>query len=165
MCQRCWAFPCLAAQLITLILKDDFDIKNILWVFSGRRGIHGWVCDAEARSMNNEMRNAVVQYMSLPIGNENADRLTLSSPLHPHLKRAFYKLYPSFETIVIEDQNVLSLEKHRIKFIQYLPYEIQGQVSEKWKQVLYQVNRENTNNYGLNLWKIWLEEYNSWKHR
>jgi DNA primase small subunit len=88
-----------------------------MWVFSGRRGVHGWVCDAEARSMNNEMRGSLVQYMSLPLGNENSDRLTLSSPLHPHLKRAFKTLYPSFESIVIEDQNILSVEKHRIRFI------------------------------------------------
>lgn len=102
-CQRCWAFPCLAAQLITQILKEDFDIKNILWVFSGRRGVHGWVCDPEARSMSNEMRTSVLQYMNLPLGNENSDRLQLQTPLHPHLIRAFKKLYPSFEKIVIED--------------------------------------------------------------
>lgn len=59
-CQRCWAFPCLAAQVITTILKEDFDIHNTLWVFSGRRGVHGWVCDSEARTMNNEARSAVV---------------------------------------------------------------------------------------------------------
>ena len=115
--------------------------------------------------MNNEMRGSVVQYMSLPLGNENADRLTLASTLHPHLKRAFNKLYPHFENVVITDQNVLSLEKHRMRFLQYLPYEIQGLVQDKWKFMLPDLQKENRAGYGMDLWKVWIEEYNSWKHK
>lgn len=58
-CQRCWSYLNIAAKLLTEILKDDFGLENCLWVFSGRRGIHCWICDPEARNMTNEMRSAV----------------------------------------------------------------------------------------------------------
>lgn len=74
-CERCFAYLKIAMHIIQETLQDDFDFSNLLWVFSGRRGIHAWVCDEEARAMTNEMRNAVVQYCNIGVGNENANRL------------------------------------------------------------------------------------------
>jgi DNA primase small subunit len=84
-CERCWVFPIAAMKVINVIMDEDFDFQNILWVFSGRRGIHGWVCDEEARSMNNEMRSAVVAYCNIGTGNELSGKLNLNYPLHPRL--------------------------------------------------------------------------------
>lgn len=44
-----------SVQVINEGLRDDFGFHNILWVFSGRRGIHCWVCDAEARAMTGNL--------------------------------------------------------------------------------------------------------------
>jgi len=78
-----------AMDVINVILEEDFDFKNLLWVFSGRRGIHAWVCDEGAREMTNEMRSAVVQYCNLEKGNEMSGHMVLQAPLHPRLRKIF----------------------------------------------------------------------------
>lgn len=69
-CKLCFQYLRVAMDVITKILDEDFDFQNVLWVFSGRRGIHAWVCDEGAREMTNEMRSAVVSYCNLEKGNE-----------------------------------------------------------------------------------------------
>ena len=48
-CELCFEYLKVAMVVITDILGQDFNFTNLLWVFSGRRGIHAWVCDEEAR--------------------------------------------------------------------------------------------------------------------
>lgn len=101
-CMKCWEFMTVATHLLNRTLTQDFGFENLLWVFSGRRGIHCWVCDDSARDMNNEQRSAVTEFINLGVGNELSGKLNLSHPLHPMLERAFKYLYPKkFEQIII----------------------------------------------------------------
>jgi len=102
-CQKCWSYLNVAAKLLTDMLREEFDFTNCLWVFSGRRGIHCWICDPEARNMSNEMRTAVTQYCSVTAGNELSGKLILTYPLHPNLRKAYEFLKPFFERIAIQE--------------------------------------------------------------
>lgn len=118
-------------RVISDILKDDFDFTNLLWVFSGRRGIHAWVCDEEARAMTNEMRSAVVSYCNIGVGNENANRLVLDYPMHPRLRQAYNYLRVEFLETIIRDHNLLRVETHREKMLGFLPYTQNDELRKK----------------------------------
>lgn len=75
LCSRCWKFMYLAYLVLKRSLAEDFGFTNILWVFSGRRGIHAWVSDERARFMRNEVRAAVTQYLDISISTDQADTM------------------------------------------------------------------------------------------
>ncbi|KRZ39559.1 DNA primase small subunit [Trichinella pseudospiralis] len=89
-CKICWHFIVAAIKVIDPILLDDFGFEHRLWVYSGRRGVHCWVADKEARNMNNEERSAVVEYISVVVGGEGQKKkvfLNEESVLHPVIQR------------------------------------------------------------------------------
>ena len=118
-------------KIISEILNDDFDFTNLLWVFSGRRGIHAWVCDESARAMTNEMRSAVVAYCNIGVGNENANKLVLDHPMHPRIRKAYINLKEKFLEVIIRDHNLLSIETHREKMLNFLPYTPNDELRKK----------------------------------
>lgn len=64
-CKRCWAYMGVAVRVLDSVLRTSFGYSNIMFVYSGRRGVHCWVCDDEARTLTDEARGAVVNYISV----------------------------------------------------------------------------------------------------
>jgi len=64
-CSTCWTFMAAALKVLNQGLREDFGFQHIAWFYSGRRGIHAWICDEEARNLSDEARSAVANYFEV----------------------------------------------------------------------------------------------------
>jgi DNA primase small subunit len=61
-----------------------------LWVYSGRRGAHAWVCDKKVRQMDDQKRRALAGYLEVIKGGaQGGKRVNIKRPLHPHVALVF----------------------------------------------------------------------------
>ncbi|ERT02675.1 hypothetical protein HMPREF1624_00976 [Sporothrix schenckii ATCC 58251] len=105
-CIRCWQFITMAVRVIDVALRDDFGFQHIVWIYSGRRGAHAWVCDKRARTLDDQRRRAIVGYLEvLRGGSQGGKRVNVRRPLHPHLSRSLNELRTHFQEDVLRDQD------------------------------------------------------------
>lgn len=90
-CQYCWAWMSCAAMTLRYLLQEDFGFSHILPVFSGRRGVHLWVCDQRARAMTDDERSALVGYCTVvapkTMRSSVVADLANHRPIHPTIRR------------------------------------------------------------------------------
>lgn len=86
-CKLCWRWIPMAIDVIDKALRADFGFKHILWVYSGRRGAHAWVCDWKARELNDQRRKAIAGYLELLRGGDKSGKkISVKRPMHPHIE-------------------------------------------------------------------------------
>ncbi|XP_047527571.1 DNA primase small subunit [Vanessa atalanta] len=152
-CDKCWKFMVVACEIINAALKDDFGFQSILWVFSGRRGIHCWISDYEARTLDSPGRAAVADYLCLIMGGENQSKKVHlgSDNLHSSIRRALIVIDKYFDEIV-QDQEFLSTSDRLKSFLKMIPDEaLRKQVQE---------NLERMPTSSIDRWKSFVNNYN-----
>ncbi|CAL5430011.1 unnamed protein product [Camellia sinensis] len=137
-CLDCWPLMTVAVKVIDTTLRDDFGFNHVLWVYSGRRGVHCWVCDEKARRLNNEQRAAIADYFRVYKGNENSHKkVSLTGhALHPFLARSYTEVLKGFfEEKLLSSQNLFSNEERFEKILEMIPDEsITSELRGKWQE-------------------------------
>lgn len=135
-CHRCWVLMTAAIQITDKRLKTDFGFKHVMWIYSGRRGVHCWVADERARLLNTNARAAVVDYLSM-IGEkakEDEDKRVVRLPkrLHPMVADVCEIARPSFEAY-IEAQQLLEHPERFTPLLDMLPApETREELKKAW---------------------------------
>ncbi|KAI9332377.1 hypothetical protein BDR26DRAFT_806422 [Obelidium mucronatum] len=124
-CLKCWDFMTVSIKILDRALQDDFGFKHRLWVYSGRRGVHCWVCDDRARKLTAEARRAIVNYLEVVKGGEETSKkVSLNAKsLHPSLRKAQEVLNPMFTQRLIHNQDILTNPEKWKKIIALIPDE------------------------------------------
>ncbi|KAG7477472.1 hypothetical protein MATL_G00069970 [Megalops atlanticus] len=108
-CSKCWTLMTIAIRILDRALREDFGFRHCLWVYSGRRGVHCWVCDPAARKLSVAARSAVAEYLSLVKGGEETvKKVQLSDPIHPFIKESLMVVERYFSQYALAGQDILS---------------------------------------------------------
>ncbi|KAK4227647.1 eukaryotic and archaeal DNA primase small subunit [Podospora fimiseda] len=133
-CLKCWQFITMAVKVIDTGLREDFGYEHILWVYSGRRGAHAWVCDRKARQLDDRKRKAIAGYfVAVKGGKESGKRVNLRRPLHPHLARSLDILKEHFQYDILEQQDPWRDNEQAAHLLSLLPdIKLREALRKKW---------------------------------
>ncbi|KAI8644147.1 hypothetical protein BD408DRAFT_413791 [Parasitella parasitica] len=147
-CMLCWEFMTVAIKVIDTSLRDDFGFEQILWVYSGRRGVHCWVCDQSARKLDNESRKAIVSFLDIiKGGSQVARKVKLPMNLHPSLRRSFKIVDKHFKSLLLSNMGILDRAETWDKVLDIIPdAEVREKIESQWI--------EHPNKSGAEKWSI-----------
>jgi DNA primase small subunit len=140
-CKRCWAFISVAVKVLDEMIRDDFGFKHLLWVYSGRRGIHCWISDEEACALTDDARRAIIGWVDIIKGSANTTKKvdvggyvpngqgnnSNGRSLHPSLRRALEgndgqgPLKMAFVDVILRDQDCFKEKKQWETLLNLLP--------------------------------------------
>ncbi|XP_026055366.1 DNA primase small subunit-like [Carassius auratus] len=133
-CSKCWTLMTIAIRILDRALREDFGFHHLLWVYSGRRGVHCWVCDDAARKLSVAARSAVAEYLSLIKGGEETLRkVVLSDPIHPFINHSLLVVERYFRQYAIVDQDILGSKESVDKVLAVLPEDIKKDLAVSFK--------------------------------
>lgn len=133
-CSKCWTLMTIAIRILDRALREDFGFHHLLWVYSGRRGVHCWVCDDAARKLSVAARSAVAEYLSLVKGGEETLRkVVLSDPIHPFISQSLSVVEHYFPQYAIVDQDILGNKESVDKVLALLPEDIKKDLIEYYQ--------------------------------
>lgn len=135
-CEKCWKFLIIACKILNAALREDFGFEHLLWVFSGRRGIHCWIADNNARRMNDSIRSAVAEYLSLIKGGITTRKVKLPQRLHYSVKRAINIIDKYFEDAIIVGQDLLGSNERVASFLNDI---VEGDLKSDFKEAMLNV--------------------------
>ncbi|XP_077430927.1 DNA primase small subunit [Vanacampus margaritifer] len=133
-CSKCWTLMSIAIQILNRALRDDFGFQHLLWVYSGRRGVHCWVCDEAARTLSVSARSAVAEYLSLVKGGEETiKKVVLTEPIHPLIRESLTVVEGYFSMYALQQQDILGRKESVEQVLALVPEDVRKELQQDFK--------------------------------
>jgi DNA primase small subunit len=132
-CERCWVYMHCALDCLYDVLTNNLGFRHVLPVFSGRRGIHIWVCDKRARELDKKVREQIVRYLNLNELVSSVAWSTTTNPGHFPLAVQMIQKCDGYFAKVIEAQAIFTAEALKAK--------VKGIVGDMWFELLSETLR------------------------
>ena len=124
-CSRCWGFIAAAVKVLHSTLTGQFGFRHLLWVYSGRRGIHLWISDPQAMDLTDDQRRALVSALTVVEGGKEMVKKvnirTNNKSLPPSLWGALSTLRMLFDPLILDDQDCFGPEDGWETLLQLVP--------------------------------------------
>ncbi|XP_008001899.1 DNA primase small subunit [Chlorocebus sabaeus] len=134
-CPKCWTLMTMAIRIIDRALKEDFGFKHRLWVYSGRRGVHCWVCDESVRKLSSAVRSGIVEYLSLVKGGQDVKKkVHLSEKIHPFIRKSINIIKKYFEEYALVNQDILKNKESWDKILALVPEIIHDELQQGFQK-------------------------------
>lgn len=154
-CDNCWPLMRCAIDVINIVLREDFGFENILFVFSGGRGVHCWIADAHARYYKSDVRTAIINYFSII----NNNKFNFFDGVHDVIERAYKICLPYFESCTLRLQNLLDSKQKLEQLIAKIKNpELKNSINKRFKD-----NQKNLKLTSENKWKLIIQEFNQFR--
>ncbi|XP_052021368.1 DNA primase small subunit [Apodemus sylvaticus] len=166
-CPKCWTLMTMAMRIIDRALKEDFGFKHRLWVYSGRRGVHCWVCDESVRKLSSAVRSGIVEYLSLVKGGQDVKKkVHLNEKVHPFVRKSINIIKKYFEEYALVDQDILENKENWDKILALVPETIHDELQrgfqkfqsspQRWEHLKKVANSpQNIKNEKCSPWLEW----------
>uniref|UniRef100_A0A2K5PHS1 DNA primase n=1 Tax=Cebus imitator TaxID=2715852 RepID=A0A2K5PHS1_CEBIM len=113
----------------------DFGFKHRLWVYSGRRGVHCWVCDESVRKLSSAVRSGIVEYLSLVKGGQDVKKkVHLSEKIHPFIRKSINIINKYFEEYALVNQDILENKESWDKILALVPETIHDELQQNFQK-------------------------------
>ncbi|XP_068585808.1 DNA primase small subunit [Cebidichthys violaceus] len=141
-CCKCWILMTIAIRILDRALRDDFGFQQLLWVYSGRRGVHCWVCDEAARKLSVAARSAVAEYLSLVKGgDETVKKVVLTDPIHPFIRESLALVERYFPRYALQEQDILGRKESVDKVLALTPEDVRKELQQDFQNEKKPENR------------------------
>ncbi len=91
-CEYCWELINVSIKWIQETLVEDFGVKDIKWVFSGRRGVHAWILDRSMSLLDDEQRSAIINYLTFFKGDGDSAKISPTAKFNSRYQERVKKI-------------------------------------------------------------------------
>ena len=120
-CDRAWCVCAVGIFVLQWLLKNAFGFQEFVVVYSGRRGVHLYVCDDRAMDLPDDARGAITDFFKF-VPSEDGQRAHPSTRAVMVMHGLTEALHHIFEEHFIDELKLFETPGQRVAFVERLGF-------------------------------------------